>query len=73
MKILPCSTVHIQSLLNAILVNENNVSYVCTGVGFSLDDHQIMIDLADAGTMREHSSISFDSIKDWSIQFSSRG
>jgi hypothetical protein len=49
------------------------VSYVCTGVGFSLDDHQIMIDLADAETMHEHSSISFDSIKDWSIQFSSRG
>lgn len=73
MKILPGSTVHITSLFNAILVNENNVSYVCIGVGFSLDDHQIMINLTDAETMREHSSVSFDSIKDWSIQFSSHG
>ena len=68
MDILGLSTIDINCLKGAILINTHDVQFMCSGIGFSLDTHEIMIDLKDSDG-RYYATIPFDSIKDWSIQF----
>jgi hypothetical protein len=69
MEILGLSTIDINCLKGAMLINENDAQYMCSGIGFSLDTHEVMIDLKDiSGTYC--ATLPFNSIKNWSIQFS---
>lgn len=71
MKVLPCSLVDINCLRYALLINENGQEYLCTGIGLTLDDYEVWVDLADAETKQHHSSIPFERLKNWSVQFNS--
>jgi len=68
MDILGLSTIDINCLKGAMLINKNDVQYMCSGIGFSLDTHEVMIDLKDSDGIF-CASVPFESIKDWSIQF----
>ena len=70
MKILPASLIDINAFKGAILIGEFNTTYVCVGIGFALDECEIMFDLAD-NTGEYQCSVNFEHIKDWSIQFNS--
>lgn len=70
MHILNCSTIDINCLKGSTLINEHGIAYTCSGIGFSLGTHEIMIDLKESDG-RYYGSIAFSSIKDWSIQFNS--
>jgi hypothetical protein len=70
MKILPASLIDINAFKGAILINEFNTTYVCIGVGFALDECEVMFDLAD-NTGEYQCSVNIEHIKDWSIQFNS--
>lgn len=71
MNIIGFSTIDINCLKNAVLINENDMEFICGGIGFSLDDHSIVIDLLERSG-DYYATIPFDLIKDWSIQFNSR-
>ena len=68
MNILGSSTIDINCLKGAMLISKNYVQYMCSGIGFSLDTHEVMIDLKDSDGIF-YASVPFESIKDWSIQF----
>lgn len=69
--IAPCSLLDINCLKGALLTNENGYSFYCGGIGFSLDDKNIWIDLLDSDTLEHHSSVQFNNLTNWSIQFNS--
>jgi hypothetical protein len=68
MKILGLSTIDINCLKGAMLINENDAQYMCSGIGFSLDTHEVMIDLMDSDGMY-YGTIPFTAATNWSIQF----
>jgi len=68
MDILGLSTIDINCLKGAMLINQNDAEYMCSGIGFALDTHEIMIDLKDSSG-RLYATLPFNAIKDWSIQF----
>lgn len=68
MQILDCSIIDINCFKGSTFINEHGIAYTCSGIGFSLDTHEIMIDLKESDG-RYYGSISFSSIKNWSIQF----
>jgi hypothetical protein len=70
MKILPASLIDINAFKGAILINEFNTTYVCVGIGFALDECEVMFDLAD-DTGEYQCSVNIEHIKDWSVQFNS--
>ena len=71
MNILPCSSIPITSLLNAVVVNTNDYPFYIGGIGFDLRTSEVMVDLFDVKTLEYHSSTSIAAIRDWSIQFNS--
>ena len=71
MNISPCSSVDINCLKFSILTNENGASFTCIGIGFSLDDQKIWIDLGDPDTKEHTASIPFERLENWSIQLHS--
>lgn len=71
MRLLPCSFVDINCLKGALLINKNGAEFLCGGIGISLEDMTIWVDLMDAETREHHSSVSIDRIEDWTVQFNS--
>ena len=70
MEILGLSTIDINCLKHAVFINKNDAEFICGGIGFSLDDHDIVIDLLDRSGSY-FGTIPFNELKDWSIQFNS--
>lgn len=71
MKLLELSTIDINCLKHAVVINEHGMEFICGGIGFSLESHEIMIDLLDR-SMNYYATLRFEAIKDWSIQLNSR-
>jgi len=72
MKILPCSSIPINSLINALVTfEESGNSFYIGSIGFSLDKHRVMVDLIDADSLVYQSSIPIDGLDHCSIQLNS--
>lgn len=71
MKLLNCSTVDINCLKGAVLINENKAEFFCTGIGFCLDDGKIYLDLMDPETKENAGSVCYEAVENWSIQLGS--
>lgn len=71
MKILNCSTVDINCLKGALLINEKDHEFYCVGIGFSLDDGKIYLDLIEADTKESAGSVDYEDVSKWSIQLGS--
>ena len=71
MNILSHSSIDINNLIGALLINENNSEFYCIGIKFSLDNHIILIELSQERNGILYASIPFEDINNnsWSIQF----
>lgn len=71
MKLIPCSTIDINCLKDALLINENGEEFYCGGIGLGLDDMQIWIDLIDPETDEFECALPIEQLKNWSVQLHS--
>ncbi len=71
MNLLPCSSVPIDALVNALVTFESGASYYISSLGFDLNEHVVMVDLLEAETGSYHSSIPFSGLEDCSLQLNS--
>jgi hypothetical protein len=69
MNIIPTSSIDINNLIGALLINENGHEFYCTKIKFSLDCHDIWLDLSEERGGPYFASLSFSNLDNWSIQF----
>ena len=74
MKLLDCSSVPINSLIGALLVNEHGAEFYIKDIRLSLDDLTPWITIATADCDEDQAGIPFtpERMKSWSIQLGNR-
>ena len=68
MDILPCSSIPLDCLKNALLINENNAGFRIKSFSFDLKTTEIMVNLIGDEDPEYLVFISFSSLSNWSIQ-----
>ena len=71
MNILQGSSIDINCLIGALLINENGGECYCTGIKFDLETHDIWVNLSGDRDGEHYASIPFENLNknNWSIQF----
>ena len=69
MDILPCSSIPLDCLKNALLINEHDAGFRIKSFSFDLKTTEIMVNLIGVEDSEYSVFIPFSSLSDWSIQF----
>ena len=68
MILLPCSSIDIECLKGALLINENGADFYCGGVQLSIPDLEVWIVLLDVETKESVGSVLLSNIENWEVQ-----
>ena len=62
------SSIDLNSLKNALLINEHGAEFLINGFDFDLQNHQILVRILSAENLADFGSVPFNSLSNWSIQ-----
>jgi len=65
------SSIDLNSLKNALLINEHGAEFLINGFDFDLQSHEILVRISSAENLADCGSLPFNSLSAWSIQINS--
>lgn len=68
MDLIEPSSVPIQSLIGALVINPNGVEYFITDVRLELGNFKIVVELEDPSDDLYSATVKFEDLSDWKIQ-----
>ena len=65
------SSIDLNSLKNALLINEHGAEFLINGFDFNLQSHEILVRISSAENLADFGALPFNSLSTWSIQINS--